>query len=133
MTTFKPKIAMIGIVTSNIIAMRDFYNKVLGFPIQQDLGSYVEFESEGVRFAITTNEVMLEATGHQSYSEPRSGQSLELALPIATPLQVDVAYKDLISRGATAVKAPEDKPWGQRAAFFSDPDGNIHEIFANLN
>jgi len=23
-------------------------------------------------------------------------------------------------------------PWGLRAAFFTDPDGNIHELFAGL-
>jgi hypothetical protein len=23
-------------------------------------------------------------------------------------------------------------PWGQRAAFFADPEGNIHGLFADL-
>lgn len=39
-------------------------------------------------------------------------------------------YEDLISKGATSIKGPSDMPWGHRTAFFADPEGNIHEIFA---
>lgn len=34
--------------------------------------------------------------------------------------------------GATPIQAPQNMPWNQRTALFSDPDGNIHEIFAEL-
>jgi hypothetical protein len=32
--------------------MKNFYNQVLGFRIENDLGNYVEFENDGARFAI---------------------------------------------------------------------------------
>jgi len=34
--------------------------------------------------------------------------------------------------GAREVHKPEDMPWNQRTALFADPDGNIHEIFADI-
>ena len=34
--------------------------------------------------------------------------------------------------GARAIHDPEDMPWNQRTALFADPDGNIHEIFADI-
>lgn len=128
----KPKIAMIGIVTSQLKEMRDFYKNVVGFEIELELDSYVEFKSEGVRFALTTNQVMKEATKSPSYDQPQSGQRLELAFPVDTPAEVDSAYQELIDKGAIPIKAAAHMPWNQRAAFFADPDGNIHEIFANL-
>lgn len=39
---------------------------------------------------------------------------------------------ELLANGAVAVQPPDDMPWGQRTAFFADPDGNIHELFADL-
>nr|PZN66289.1 MAG: bleomycin resistance protein [Sphaerobacter thermophilus] len=37
---------------------------------------------------------------------------------------IDEAYKTLTERGVTFTKPPEMMPWGQRATWFSDPDGN---------
>lgn len=124
---------MVGIITSQLKEMRDFYRDVMGFKIMLEMeGGYVEFENEGVRFALSTHGVMAEATGHPSYKESQKGQSLELAFLVDSPEAVDQAYDDLVKKGAKAVKAPEDLPWQQRAAFFADPDGNIHEIFAEI-
>lgn len=128
----RPKIAMIGILAKDVPTMRDFYRDVLGFEVQQDLGGYVEFEHEGVRFAISARSTMLDATGDQGYAEEPRGHSFELAFPADSPSEVDRIYKVLVEEGATPVKEPADMPWGQRTGFFADPEGNIHEVFANL-
>ncbi len=126
------KIALISIVTNNIAEMLSFYRDVLGFGVEINLDQYVEFKSEGVRFALGTPQVMRDATGHSSFTEPVSGQKFELAFPLDTPQAVDEAYAQIVAKGATPIKSPADMPWGQRTAFFADPDGNIHELFANL-
>lgn len=64
--------------------------------------------------------------------EKTSGQSFELAFPCDNPTDVDESFKKLISLGATPIHEPENMPWNQRTALFADPDGNIHEIFAEL-
>lgn len=128
----QPKIDMIGVITSKFQEMKDFYNKTLGFPIKLEMDSYVEFENEGVRFAISTNEIMASITGQQSYKSQQQGHPLELAFRSDSPKSVDSDYAKLLEKGARPIKAPEDMPWGQRAAFFADPDGNIHEVFADL-
>lgn len=128
----KGKIALITILTGNVPALLQFYRDVLGFQAKGDMGEYVEFESEGVRFAICSRSIMEGATKHPSYKEPKSGQSFELAFPLDTPEEVDKAYADIVAKGATPIQAPTTMPWGQRTAFFADPDGNIHELFADL-
>ena len=127
-----PQIALITIITNNLPAMTRFYRDVLGFPVQQDLGQYVEFESEGVRFSLCSREVMHTATGDASFTAPRRGQSFELAFPVSSPDAVEQTYEQIVASGATPIKAPAEMPWGQKTAFFADPDGNIHELFADL-
>ena len=128
----KSKIALISILTNNVPEMVRFYRDVLGFKIKLEVGDYVEFESEGVRFSICHRNELVKATGHADFKESRRGQSFELAFPLGKPEAVDQTYHEIIAKGATAVKAPGDMPWGQRTAFFADPDGNIHELFADL-
>jgi lactoylglutathione lyase len=43
-------------------------------------------------------------------------------------LDVAEAYKTALSAGATEVKAPEAKPWGQIVAYVRCPDGTLVEI-----
>ena len=128
----KPQINMIGIITANFQEMKTFYQEVLGFKSKLELEHYIEFENKGVRFAISTTQVMFEATSHSSFKEEKKGHSLELAFEADSPEDVDKSFNELVKKGAKLIKEPEDMRWGQRTAFFADPDGNIHEIFANL-
>lgn len=122
---------MIGIITNNFEQMRSFYTDVIGFDVLLEMEQYVEFTNDGCRFAISTNDVMHDVTKHASYNEEKKGQSLELAFKVDSPEDVDSAFAELIQKGATEIMKPADMPWGQRAAFFADPDGNIHEVFAD--
>ncbi|OGY85267.1 MAG: hypothetical protein A3F54_00160 [Candidatus Kerfeldbacteria bacterium RIFCSPHIGHO2_12_FULL_48_17] len=40
----------------------------------------------------------------------------------------DKAYKNLKAKGVEFIKPPTTQPWGQRTAYFQDPEGNIWEI-----
>ncbi|MDS0525259.1 VOC family protein [Clostridium sp. SHJSY1] len=126
----KAEINLITIWTEDIKKMKDFYNKVLGFKIENDLGGYVEFENTGVRFAICTRETMYEYS--EEYKKKVSGQAFELAFPCENPSDVNKSYKKLIEMGAKAIQEPKNMPWNQRTALFADPDGNIHEIFSEI-
>ncbi|HZY93370.1 MAG TPA: VOC family protein [Candidatus Bathyarchaeia archaeon] len=41
---------------------------------------------------------------------------------------VDREYEDLKAKGVHFVKPPTTHPWGQRIAYFEDPEGNLWEI-----
>lgn len=129
----KAKINLISIITSNFEDMLTFYKDSMGFEVINEVdGHFAEFNNEWVRFAISTHEVMADATGHSSFTQARNGQSFELAFSVASPWLVDSTYQDLIANGATHIQHPDNMPRWQRAAFFADPDGNIHEIFAEI-
>lgn len=124
----KAQINLITIWTNDINKMKEFYNQVLGFKIENDLGNYVEFKNDGARFAICMRDVMYGYSNE--YRKESFGQGFELAFPCESPNDVDESFKQLISKGATSVHEPQDMPWNQRTALFADPDGNIHEIFS---
>lgn len=128
----KTNIALITILADDAPALARFYQEALGFSVKQDSGAYIELESPNVRFSICTRAVMFGATDHVSYQTRRAGQAFELAFPVATPAEVDHAYAEILAKGATPIKPPADMPWNQRTAFFADPEGNIHELFADL-
>ncbi|KAB3533781.1 VOC family protein [Alkaliphilus serpentinus] len=126
----KSKISLVTIWTNNMEAMKEFYNKTLGFDVKLDLGDYVEFNNEGVRFAICMRRIM---EGYSlEFLQDAKGQILELAFPCDDPEDVDITYNQLIQKGVSFIHPPENMPWNQRTALFTDPDGNIHEIFAEL-
>ncbi len=41
---------------------------------------------------------------------------------------VDAAYHDLTAKGLTFLKPPADQPWGIRATYLADPEGNLWEL-----
>jgi len=127
-----PEIALLTILTDNFREMFEFYSSVLGFTPKLELEEYAEFESEGVRFAVCAREIMYDATGDESYTIPTKGHAFEHAFPVESPADVDTEFEKLVRNGAKPVKKPADMPWGQRTAFFADPDGNIHEVFADI-
>lgn len=124
------EINLITIWADDVERMKTFYTQVLGFEVQSEHGDYVEFHHTGVRFAICSRTVMKGYS--KAFDEPFKGQAFELAFPCDTPEDVDQSFVMLTRKGATPILAPADMPWGQRTAFFADPEGNIHELFAYL-
>ncbi len=125
------KIALITILTDDVPRLVAFYRDVLGFVAENPRDDMTEFRSEGVRFAVCNRMELVNATHHPSFSESARGQAFELAFPCPTREDVDRAYVEIIAKGAVSVAPPATMPWGQRTAFFADPDGNIHELFAD--
>lgn len=126
------KIALLTILTDYVPDMVKFYTEALGFTVKMDMGTYVELNHEGIRLAICDREIMLKATDNPIFLKTPEGLSFELAFPCDSADDVDLSYEILLSKGAKPVQAPSTMEWGQRTAFFADPDGNIHELFSEL-
>lgn len=124
-------IALITVWTDDVPRLVAFYRDVLGMETQGESGTYVEFAHPGVRFAICARGLMADL-GLDQFREGAGGQRFELAFPLGTPAEVDTAYQEIVAEGAAPIHPPMDMPWNQRTALFADPDGNIHELFADF-
>jgi lactoylglutathione lyase len=126
----KGRIDLVTLLVDDVPRMVTFFRDVLGSQPKTDLGKYVEFTHDGVRFAICARSELVDATKNDVFTKARGGQYFELAFPLDKPEEVDKAYDEIVAKGARPIQAPANMPWGQRTAFFADPEGNIHELFA---
>ncbi len=126
-----PKIRLVTIMVDDIKVMLKFYTDVMGFTCDDENGDYIELNHDGVRLSLCSRNLIYEMSKNKSYKEKASGQSFELAFWLPAKNDVDSTYKEIVSKGATPIMEPHDMPWGQRTAMFADPEGNIHEIYAD--
>ena len=61
---------------------------------------------------------------------PRQGLSVMVAVRVETADAVDALHDELAAKGVTIVQAPTTHAWNARTTYFSDPDGNLWEIYA---
>ncbi len=123
-------IDLVTLLVDDIEACKAFYRDVVGLTVVKDRDGYVELEHAKVRLALYPRRGLAEMLKEPSLGEPRHGHVFVLSLPVDTPEEVDTTYEKIVSSGARPFRSPDNMPWGLRAAFFLDPDGNLLEIFA---
>ena len=118
-----------GIFVKDMAAMVRFYRDVLHFEIQEDENaSNVYLVKDGTLFLLyrrTDFEKMTNKTF--GYANGMNGH-YEIALSVDNYEAVDLAFKEIVSKGAIPVMEPTTEPWGQRTCYISDPEGNLIEI-----
>lgn len=108
-----------------------FYTEVLGMPVRHRADGYVELGVEGPKFALLARWRLPALVGtSESGSPPPGTHEGEVAFLVE---DVDAMYARLRSQGVVFVCPPEDRPYGQRTAYFRDPDGHLIELAMNLH
>lgn len=117
------------IYVRDMAAMRAFYERVMGFPLERTLGeAWIEYRIGSNILALADPGV---TAAVNDAPVPRGSASLQLAFRVA-PGDVDRCAQELEAQGVTIIGAPTDQPWGHRTLFFRDPDGNVLEIYADI-
>jgi catechol 2,3-dioxygenase-like lactoylglutathione lyase family enzyme len=114
------KLALVTIVTANLEQMRTFYQEVLQIEPQTYRGNYVEFGLETGTLALW-RQSELEAFGIR----PMRGAANHSVLIEFTVEDVDEAYARLKGLQMEWVQELTTQPWGHRAFYVRDPDGNV--------
>jgi lactoylglutathione lyase len=101
-----------------------FYEQAFGWPRQVDTPVYVELALPGdLRLGLYDRIAFGRNTGRPPARTPAG----ELA-PTELYLHVDdlaAAVERLRRLGARELSPPTPRPWGDEAAYFADPDGNV--------
>ena len=104
-----------------------FYGETLGFELKRRDVGFAEFRTNGVGLALW--EVSDVTTALELAETSRQGLSAMVAVRVETPASVDALYDELAAKGVTIVQAPTTQTWNARTTYFSDPDGNLWEIY----
>ena len=118
----------IGLFVSDLERAIAFYGETLGFELKRrDIG-FAEFRTEGVGLALWE---VSDVTQALALAEtPRQGLSAMVAVRVETADAVDALHEALVSKGVHIVQPPTTHAWNARTTYFSDPDGNLWEIYA---
>lgn len=123
----------VTVLADDVDRLARFFEHALGFEVAVREEHYVAFADTGVRLAIFRRELMGANTdGHRSFTGPRGSQAFELNFECSSAGEVDRTYGLVTDHGATAIASPITTNWGHYTAFFADPEGNIHSLFAAL-
>ncbi|QDG76869.1 VOC family protein [Labrenzia sp. PHM005] len=113
------------IVCRDLERARDFYSRVLGFQIEYERDDWIRFQVGPVSLTLRPE------SGLFSRRE-LTGPALQLAFEV--PLKdLDQCFQELESHGAAIIAPPKDQTWGHRTLYFTDPEGNILEIYAEID
>lgn len=90
-------------------------------------GDYGELETGETTLAFASHEL-----GHANFpagfvAASESSKPLGVEIALVTP-SVEQAHAKAIGAGATELKEPETKPWGQVVSYVRCPDGTLVEI-----
>lgn len=118
-----------GLLVNDMGKMIRFYRDVLGFEIKEaEDTSNVYLVKDGTLFLLYGRKDFENMTSRKyEYVKGLNGHS-EIALYVDTFDEVDAAFRDVVSKGATPVLEPTTEPWGQRTCYIADPEGNLIEI-----
>ena len=118
-----------GVFVKDMPTMVRFYRDILGFEIKEaEDASNVFLEKDGTLFLFYRRSDFEKMTSTKfNYAEKINGH-FEIALGVENFAAVDKAYNEIIAKGGKSVMPPTTEPWGQRACYIADPEGNLVEI-----
>jgi catechol 2,3-dioxygenase-like lactoylglutathione lyase family enzyme len=115
------------IFVRDMVAMRRFYEDVLGFPLLRELSpGWIEYRVGNNTLALARPSLTA-----ADATTPKGSASLQLAFKVSAP-QVGQCADELVRIGVNLLSPPTDRSFGHRTLFFRDPDGNLLEVFADI-
>jgi len=123
---------MINKINATVLFVRDFdasvkfYSDTLGLKVKDKDTGFMSFDVNGQELALMDLSVASQMISEDVIQPEKDG--VHRALLAAFLDNADEAYETLKAKGVEFVKEPTTQPWGQRTAYFKDPDGNIWEI-----
>ena len=112
----------------------EFYNKAFGFKIKfvHESKAYGELDTGETTLAFASHEMGDMNLGGKYLKANIDDKPLGIELAFVTE-DVPAAYKKAVSAGATAIKEPEEKPWGQVVGYVRAADGSIIELCSPIS
>ena len=119
------RIEWIILITNKYIYSKAFYRDILNLPIEREIDAeeFVQFKLKNCFLALFGRN-----QAERLLSSKYLAKSGGAIYTWAESEDIDKTYRALKKKGVKFIKFPKTQPWGQRTAYFTDPDGHIWEI-----
>ena len=114
------------VLCDDLDRMKAYYRGVFAFPVEGESATGLTFRVGGVFLGLRKRTRAYDGRG----AGPAS-PGIQLAFPVSL-VEVDRCHKQLVNQGVKILDPPTDQPWGHRTVYFSDPEGNILEVYAEI-
>ena len=122
----------VGAITMFIedpLRSKSFYEKVFGVQAIYEDEDAVAFQFENMIVNLLKVDAAPELIEPATVAGPDAGSRFQLTIGVD---DVDAVCSELAGNGVELLNGPIDREWGVRTASFTDPDGHIWEVAANL-
>lgn len=126
-----PRLQLVLLAVDDLPRAASFYDAAFGWEIGVDLPVYREYRIPGGSgVSLYARNGFAANTGITPSGVPGGATtSTELYLSVE---DLDAACARLRATGARELSPPADRIWGDRAAYFADPDGNVVAVAVEL-
>jgi len=115
------------VLCNDLDRMKEFYRDLFAFPVETESATSLAFRAGSVFLALRKRMRPYDGRG-AGIGSP----GVQIAFPVS-PAEVDLCHKQLVDKGVTILDPPKDQPWRHRTVYFSDPEGNILEFYAEIS
>jgi lactoylglutathione lyase len=106
-----------------------FFERAFGLSRRflHETGTYGELETGSTTLAFAQHDIARDNLGHDYVAADASPAPLGMEIGLLSA-DVPAAVQRAVAAGATLLKAPATKPWGQTVAYVRTPDGTLVEL-----
>jgi catechol 2,3-dioxygenase-like lactoylglutathione lyase family enzyme len=107
-----------------------FYRDTLGLPVTFTDANSVAFRLEDQDFVLLKLAAAVEMIGEEALAlHDKISHRVLLCVGVDN---VNITYEALTAKGLQFIKPPKNQAWGRCTAYFSDPEGNLWELWHSL-
>jgi lactoylglutathione lyase len=106
-----------------------FFERAFGLALRflHESGTYGELETGATTLAFAQHQIARDNLGRDYVAADASPAPLGMEIGLLAA-DVPAAVQRAVDAGATLLKAPATKPWGQTVAYVRTPDGTLVEL-----
>ena len=114
------------VLCDDLERMKAFYRDLFGFPVTVEKHNVIAMDAGSVTFCLRQR-----TRAYDGRSAGPQSPGVQIAFRVPTG-DVNSCHEQLQQKGVNILDPPTDQEWGHRTVYFSDPEGNILEIYEEL-
>ena len=120
------RIGHVIILCDDLDCMKAFYRELLAFPEESESATGLTFRAGSIFLGLRKR-----TRAYDGHGVRIGAPGVQIAF-LVSPAEVDLYHQRLMDKGIKILDAPANQPWGHRTVYFSDPEGNLLEIYGEL-